>query len=176
MSLRAGRVAVIDRASKTRLKLHCGRTDRVSVSGRIDRTMKIVLILERGQTDRAVAVSDQTDREAASGRIDRETETGPTDRVPATDRIDPGAVIGQTDRAVVIGQTDPVAATGRIDRETGLTGQVTIDPGGIDRASDRRTDRISAIGPAAETALGSIDQAPATGRRSTFSDRPSGHR
>jgi hypothetical protein len=114
------------------------------------------------------------------GQIDRVVVGGQTDRVAATDRV---AVTGQIDRAVVIDQTDRAAATGRIDRETetGLGGRtdqaaMTIDPAEIDRASDRRTDQISAIGLAAATALASIDRAPGTGRPCTFSDRPSGRR
>jgi len=142
------------------------------------------MIIDPGRIDRA-----------ATGRIDQEMETGPTDQAAATGLTDRVAATDQTDRAVAIGRIDretetgptaQAAATGRIDQETetGLGGRtdqaaaMTIDPGGIDRASDRRTDRISAIGLAAETVLGSIDRARGrpTGRPSMFSDRPSGRR
>jgi len=142
-------------------------------SGRIDPATRILPTPERDPV-----VGDRIDRATETGLTDQATtmtiDRGRIDRVVATDRV------AETDQVAAIDQTDRAAATGRIDREmeTGQTDQaaaMTIDPGGIDRASDRRTDRISAIGLAAETVLGSIDRAPATGRPSTFSDRPSGH-
>jgi len=151
--------------------------------GRIDRAAATDRVAATDQTDQAV-VTGQTDR-AATGRIDQEMETGPTDQAAATGLTDlVVAATDQTDRETETGPTAQAAATGRIDRETetGLGGRtdqaaaMTIDPGAIDRASDRRTDQTSAIGLAAETVLASIDRAPATGRPSTFSDRPSGRR
>ena len=175
-----------------------GRIDRETETGQA-----ATMIIDPGRIDRAAAtdqvaatdqavVTGQTDR-ATTGRIDQEMETGPTDQAAATGLTDRVAATDQTDRAVAIGRIDretetgptaQAAATGRIDQETetGLGGRtdqaaaMTIDPAEIDQASDRRIDQISAIGLAAETALGSIGRAPATGRPCTFSDRPSGRR